>query len=47
MQKQFGFQKTFSTAHALINLTENIEKAIDKKLFVCGIFFDLQKNFIS
>ena len=42
-KKQFGYQKIFSTAHAIIPLTENIEKVIDNKLFVCGIFIDLQK----
>ena len=44
-KKQFGFQKKFSTAHAVISLTENIEKAIDNKMFVCGVFVDLQKAF--
>ena len=45
-KKQFGFQKIFSTAHAVINLIENIEKAIiDNKIFVCGVFVDLQKAF--
>ena len=28
-KKQFGFQKKISTAHAVISLTENTEKAID------------------
>ena len=42
-KKQFGHQKIFSTAHAIITLTENIEKVTDNKLFVCGIFIDLQK----
>ena len=44
-KKQFVFQKKFSTAHAIITLIKNIEKAIDNKLFVCGIFIDLQKAF--
>ena len=44
-KKQFGFQKIFSTAHAAISLIENIEKAIDNKIFVCGVFVDLQKAF--
>ena len=44
-KKQFGFQKIFSTAHAVISLIENIEKAIDNKRFVCGVFVDLQKAF--
>ena len=33
-KKQFGFQKKISTAHAVISLIENIEKAIDNKMFV-------------
>ena len=41
-KKQFGFQKFFSTAHALISLIENTENAIDNKNF-CGV--DLQKAF--
>ena len=42
-KKHFSFQKRFSTAHVIITLY--IEKAIDNKLFVCGIFIDLQKAF--
>ena len=44
-KKQFGFQKKISTAHAVISFIENIEKAIDNKMFVCGVFADLQKAF--
>ena len=44
-KKQFGFQKIFTTAHAVISLIEYIEKAIDKKMFVCGVLVDLQKAF--
>ena len=44
-KKQFGFQTIFSTAHAVISLIENIEKTIDNKVFVCGVFVDLQKAF--
>ena len=40
-KKQFGFQKNFSTAHAVIILIENIEKAIDNKIFIFGVFVDL------
>ena len=46
-KKQFGFQKKFSTAHAVISLIENIEKAIDNKIFVCGVFVDLSKAFYT
>ena len=44
-QRQFGFQKNFSTAHAVISPTENIAKAIDNKIFICGVFVNLQKAF--
>ena len=43
--KQYGFRKGFSTAHAIINLTDNIESAIDNKQIVRGVFMDLQKAF--
>ena len=43
--KQYGFRKDISTAHAIINLIDNIESAIDNKQFVCGIFIDLQKAY--
>ena len=42
---QFGFRQNFSTAHALINLTENIRQALDERYIGCGIFVDLQKVF--
>ena len=34
-----------STAHALINLTENIRQALDEGYIGCGISVDLQKTF--
>ena len=37
--------KTFLTAHTLINLTENIRQALDEEYIECGIFVDLQKAF--
>ena len=40
---QFGFRQRYSTVHALISLTENIRKNIDKGNLGCGIFVDLQK----
>ena len=43
--KQFGFRKNYSTAHAIISLIENIEKAIDNNQFACGVFVDLKKAF--
>ena len=44
-KKQFGFKKKFSTPHAVFSLIENIENAIDNKVFVSGVFVDLQKAF--
>ena len=43
--KQYGFCKVFSTGHAIISMTGNIESAIDNKQFVCAVFIDLQKAF--
>ena len=44
-KNQFGFRKNHSTIHALIDITEDIRKAIDNSEFACGIFIDLQKAF--
>ena len=40
---QFGFRNKHSTNHALTDITEIIIDALDKKMFACGIFIDLQK----
>ena len=42
---QFGFRQQYSTFHALISLTEDIRKNLDKGDIGCGIFLDLQKAF--
>ena len=42
---QFGFRQQYSTSHALINVTENIRKALDDGNIGCGVFVDLQKAF--
>ena len=42
---QFGFRQHYSTLHALISLTEDIRKNLDKGNIGCGIFVDLQKAF--
>ena len=42
---QFGFRQQNSTFYALINITENIRKALDDGNIGCGIFVDLQKAF--
>ena len=41
--RQFGFRQKHSTNHALIEITENVRKALDEGKFACGIFIDLQK----
>ena len=42
---QFGFRKQYSTSHALINVTENIRKALGDGNIGCGVFVDLQRAF--
>ena len=42
---QFGFRQQYFTSHALINITENIRKALDDGNIGCGVFVDLQKAF--
>ena len=43
--RQFGFRQQYSTSHTLINVTENIRKALDDGNISCGVFLDLQKAF--
>ena len=42
---QFGFRKNHSSNHALLNLTKDIQYALDKNYFTSGVFGDLQKVF--
>ena len=42
---QFRFRQQYYTHHALINITENIRKALDDGNIGCGVFVDLQKAF--
>ncbi|XP_065642723.1 uncharacterized protein LOC136074345 [Hydra vulgaris] len=44
---QYGFRSKHSAIYALINITESIRKALDSKLFACGVFLDLNKAFDS
>ena len=44
-KNQFGFRTAHSTNHALIQITEEIKKHIDKGDIACGVFIDLQKAF--
>ena len=43
--KQFGFRSSYSTIHALTDITENIKILLDSQFYVCGIFVDLEKAF--
>ena len=42
---QFGFRKTYSTNHALLSIVEKIRNSLDKNMYTCGIFIDLEKAF--
>ena len=42
---QFGFKNNHSTYNALIDITKKIRSALDKGIFACGIYIDLQKAF--
>ena len=41
--RQFGFRDNHSTTHALIDITQKIRSALDKGIFACGVYIDLQK----
>ena len=42
---QFRFRQQYSASHVLINITENIRKALDGGNIGCGVFMDLQRSF--
>ena len=42
--KKFGFRKNITTAHAIINLIDNIKNAFDQNKFTCGVI-DFKKAF--
>ena len=43
--KQFGFQKSHSTEHAIIQLIDEINCSFEKNNFTLGVFNDLSKAF--
>ena len=43
--KQFGFQKSHSTEHAILQLTNQIFQSFEQNKFIIGIFIDLPKAF--
>ena len=42
---QFGFRKTYLTNHALLSIVEKNRNSLDKNMYTCGIFIDLEKAF--
>ena len=44
-KKQYGFRENHSTDHAILSIIHNIQLAIDKRDFSCGIFLDFSKAF--
>ena len=42
---QYGFRKTLSTQHAILDTVSTIQTNMDKHLFSCGVFIDLKKAF--
>ena len=44
-EKQFGFQLSFSTEHAILLLVNQLYQSFDEKKFTLGIFIDLSKAF--
>ena len=43
--KQFGFQKSHATEHAIIQLIDQINSSFEKNNFTLGVFIDLSKAF--
>ena len=44
---QYGFRKQHSTQHAILDIINEIQNNMDKKMYSCGIFIDLKKAFDS
>ena len=44
-KSQFGFREKHSTQHAILDIVNDIQGNMDKKMFSCGIFIDLKKAF--
>ena len=42
---QFGFRTNHSTDHAILSITDKIQRAIDERDYSCGIFLDFSKAF--
>ena len=44
-ESQFGFRKGRSTAQAIVEIADNLRKAIDSNQYSCGVFLDFSKAF--
>ena len=44
-QKQYGFRDQRSTEHAILDIVNKIQEYMDKGMFSCRVFIDLQKAF--
>ena len=44
-ESQYGFRKQRSTEHAILVIVNKIQSNMDKGMFSCGVFIDLQKAF--
>ena len=42
---QYGFRKSHSTQHAILDIVNTIQTNMDKRSFSCGVFIDLKKAF--
>ena len=44
-EKQFGFQRSNSTEHVILQLTRDITSSFEKEEYIPGVFIDLSKAF--
>ena len=44
--KQFGFQNTYSTDHAVVQLVDQIVESFENNTYILGVFIDLSKGFV-
>ena len=44
-ESQYGFRERRSTDHAILDIVNKIQSYMDKGMFSCGVFIDLQKAF--
>ena len=45
LYNQFGFLNRHSTNYTLPSIIEQIRSLLDKKMYTCGVFVDLEKAF--